>query len=168
MRIGIAGTGRMGSQIALRLLEVGHSVVVWNRTPDKTAPLVQAGAVAAASPADLARDAETVLTILTDARALHAVYDGPTGLLAGALTGKLVIEMSTVQPADERALAARVRAAGATFVECPVGGTTGPARQGKLLGLAGGAAADIARAKPCWTSCAAGSRPLATSVRAPP
>jgi 3-hydroxyisobutyrate dehydrogenase len=148
MRIGIAGTGKMGSQIALRLIEVGHSVVVWNRTADKTAPLVQAGAVVAASPADLARDVETVLTILTDARALHAVYDGPEGLIAGNLAGKLVIEMSTVQPADERALAAKIRAAGAAFVECPVGGTTGPARQGKLLGLAGGAAADIARAKP--------------------
>jgi 3-hydroxyisobutyrate dehydrogenase len=148
MRIGIAGTGKMGSQIALRLIEVGHEVTVWNRSSAKLAPLIAAGATAAATPAALTRTVDMVLTILTDARALGAVYDGATGLLAGELAGKLVIDMSTVQPGDERALSVKVRAAGAAFIECPVGGTTGPARQGKLLGLAAGAANDIARAKP--------------------
>ena len=69
-------------------------------------------------------------------------------MLAGNVAGKLVIDMSTVQPGDMQALANKVTGKGATFVECPVGGTTGPARQGKLLGLAGGAAADVARAQP--------------------
>ncbi len=148
MRIGIAGLGRMGAAIGLRLIECGHELVVWNRSADKIAPLVAAGAKAAASPAALAGGVETIITILTNADALAAVYDGPAGVLAGRLDGKLVIEMSTVQPHDEIALAAKVRGAGAAFVECPVGGTTGPARQGKLLGLAGGEAADIARARP--------------------
>ena len=148
MRIGIAGLGRMGAAIGLRLMETGHELVVWNRSPDKTNPLIEAGAKLAASPAELAARVDTVITILTNADALAAVYGDASGLLAADLKGKLVIEMSTVQPHDEIALAAKVRAAGATFVECPVGGTTGPARQGKLLGLAGGDASDIARARP--------------------
>jgi 3-hydroxyisobutyrate dehydrogenase len=147
MHIGIAGVGRMGAAIALRLIEVGHQVSVWNRTSDKTAPLAAAGARVAATPSVLASEADVVLTILTNAAAQSAVYDGPDGILAGKVSSKLIIDMSTVQPAEVAALAARVRAKGACFVECPVGGTTGPARQGKLLGLAGGNAADVARAR---------------------
>jgi 3-hydroxyisobutyrate dehydrogenase len=147
MHIGIAGVGRMGAAIALRLIEVGHQVSVWNRTSDRTAPLQSAGARVAATPAALANEADVVLTILTNAAAQSAVYDGPDGILAGKVSSKLIIDMSTVQPAEVAALAARVRAKGACFVECPVGGTTGPARQGKLLGLAGGNAADVARAR---------------------
>jgi 3-hydroxyisobutyrate dehydrogenase len=121
---------------------------VWNRTPEKTKPLTEAGARAAASPAELAKDVDVVITILTDANAIDSVYRGPSGLLSADLAGKLVIEMSTVRPGTEVALADEVRAKGAAFVECPVGGTTGPARTGKLIGLAGGTPEDVARAKP--------------------
>ena len=148
MHIGVAGLGRMGSAIAARLMEVGHQVTVWNRSADKMKPLAQAGAKVAASPAELVGQVETVVTILTDRAAIAAVYEGPAGLLAGNAKGKLFIEMSTVQPETEIALAEKVRAKGATFVECPVGGTVGPARDGKLLGVAGGTAEDFARAKP--------------------
>jgi 3-hydroxyisobutyrate dehydrogenase len=148
MLIGVAGVGKMGTAIALRLLEVGHAVSVWNRTQGKVEALARAGAEVAASAAALADRNETIITILSNAEAQRGVYDGPAGVLAGALAGKLVIDMSTVQPQDERALAAKVAGKGAHFVECPVGGTTGPARQGKLLGLAGGEAADIERARP--------------------
>ena len=148
MHIGVAGLGRMGSAIAARLMEVGHQVTVWNRSADKTKPLAQAGAKVAASPAELVGLVETVVTILTDRAAIAAVYEGPSGLLAGNAKGKLFIEMSTVQPEVEVALADKVRAKGATFLECPVGGTVGPARDGKLLGVAGGTAEDFARAKP--------------------
>jgi 3-hydroxyisobutyrate dehydrogenase len=129
-------------------LEVGHKVTVWNRSADKTRPLADAGAGVAATPAELAGRSETIITILTDAAAIDQVYHGSSGLLAGDVAGKLFVEMSTVQPATEVALAAKVRAKGAAFVECPVGGTTGPARQGKLIGLVGAEAADAARAKP--------------------
>ncbi len=148
MRIGVAGLGRMGSAIARRLLEQGHEVTVWNRSPGKTAPLVAAGAKEAASAAELARGVEAVITILTDAAAIEAVYGGPAGLLAGEPAGKLFIEMSTVRPETEVALAQKVTAAGGIFVECPVGGTVGPALQGKLIGLAGGEPTAFARAKP--------------------
>jgi 3-hydroxyisobutyrate dehydrogenase len=147
MHIGIAGVGRMGAAIALRLMDVGHQVTVWNRTVDKTTPLANAGAKLVATPSLLASGADAIVTILTHADAQAAVYDGADGILAGKIAGKMVIDMSTVQPAQMAALAAKVRARGASFVECPVGGTTGPARQGKLLGLAGGNAADVTRAR---------------------
>jgi 3-hydroxyisobutyrate dehydrogenase len=148
VNVGIAGTGRMGSAIASRLLGQGHAVAVWNRTSAKTAPLVAAGAKAAGSPAELAAAAETIITILTDTAAIDAAYRGPSGLLSGDVKGKLFVEMSTVRPETERALAESVRAKGAALVECPVGGTTGPAREGKLFGFVGAADADLARAKP--------------------
>ena len=148
MQIGIAGIGKMGAAIAARLIELGHQVTVWNRSSEKTKPLADAGAQVAQEPADLARSAEAIITILTDAAAIETVYGGPGGLLAADVNGKLFIEMSTVQPQTQITLAEKVRAKGAAFVECPVGGTTGPARQGKLIGLAGGSEADFARAKP--------------------
>src|SRR5262245_30263586 len=148
MQIGVAGLGRMGAAIAARLVEVGHTVSGWNRSAEKGRALTNAGVTLAETPAALADGAEVVISILTDAAAIEAVYGGATGLLAGEQTGKLFIEMSTVRPQTEVALAARVRAAGAGFVECPVGGTVGPARQGKLIGLMGGEPADAARARP--------------------
>jgi 3-hydroxyisobutyrate dehydrogenase len=148
MRVGVAGLGRMGSAIAARLMDVGHEVTVWNRSVEKTKPLAQAGAKVAATPADLASRVEAVVTSLTDRDALAAVYEGRSGLLVGNIDGKLFVEMSTVRPETEVALAEKVRAKGGVFVECPVGGTVGPARQGKLLGVAGGRPEDIARARP--------------------
>src|SRR5580704_14562227 len=148
MQIGVAGLGAMGSAIAARLLEVGHQVTVWNRTAAKTKPLADAGAKVAASPTALAAASEAIITILTDNAAIDAVYSGPSGLLSGTVNGKLFIEMSTVPPKVETALAPKVQGKGAVFVECPVGGSTAPARQGKLLGLMGAEPADAARARP--------------------
>jgi 3-hydroxyisobutyrate dehydrogenase len=148
MQIGVAGIGAMGAAVAARLMEVGHQVTVWNRNADKTKPLTAAGAKVAASPAALASACEAVITLLTDGTAIDAVYNGPNGLLSGDVKGKLFIEMSTVAPKIETDLAPKVRAKGAAFVECPVGGSTTPARQGKLLGLMGAEPADAARAKP--------------------
>jgi 3-hydroxyisobutyrate dehydrogenase len=138
----------MGAAIAAHLIEVGHEVTVWNRAPEKAKPLADAGAKVAKSPAELAAQVEAVVTILTNKDALAAVYEHPHGLLAADAKGKLFVEMSTVQPHDEVALAEKVRAKGGIFVECPVGGTVGPARQGKLLGVAGGTKEDFERAKP--------------------
>jgi 3-hydroxyisobutyrate dehydrogenase len=155
MNIGVAGLGRMGAAIATRLLNVGHKVTVWNRTPNKIKPLAAAGAAIAVDPAELAAGVGTIITVLTDSASLAAVYEGPRGLLTGAATEKLFIDMSTVEPDTVIALAKNVRARGGMFLDCPVGGTVGPAREGKLLGMAGGAEADFARAKPvladlCW------------------
>src|SRR3984893_8670421 len=148
MEIGLIGTGRMGSAMGERLIDLGHRLTVWNRTPDKARGLLRRGATLAPSPAAVANSSELTLTILTDAKAIEAVYDGPQGLLSGDIVGKLFVDMSTVAPETIRALAARVHAKKAALLECPVGGTVGPAREGKLLGMAGGNAADFARAKP--------------------
>lgn len=148
MQVGLAGVGKMGAAIAAHLMEVGHQVTVWNRTADKVKPVAAAGAKVAKTPAELASAAEVIITVVTDAGAIDGVYGGPQGLLAGNIKGKLFVEMSTVRPETQKALAEKVRAKGAAFVECPVGGSIGPARQGKLLGLCGAEPADFARAKP--------------------
>ena len=110
--------------------------------------MLEAGATSAPTPAALAAGAEAVITILTDAAAIQDVYNGERGLLSGDVRGKLFIEMSTVQPETEVALARQVAATGADLVECPVGGTVGPALSGKLLGLVGGTAEAVERARP--------------------
>ena len=142
MRIGIAGTGRMGAAIAARLAALGHEVTAWNRTAAKARAL---GLSVSDTPEALAAGAETIVTSLSDAAAVRAVYDG---LLSGQVGGKLFIEMSTVRPETQRALATRISTLGGCFVECPVGGSVGPAREGKLFGFAGGAPADVERARP--------------------
>jgi len=138
----------MGAAMAQRLMNVGHEVTVWNRSPEKTMPLAEAGAKVAGTPRELAAGSELVITILTDAAAIEATYGGDSGLLAGDVKGKLFVEMSTVRPEAEEKLAATVKAKGAALVDCPVGGSTAPARDGKLFGFAGGEDADVARAKP--------------------
>jgi 3-hydroxyisobutyrate dehydrogenase len=147
MKLGIAGTGKMGSAIARRLLSLGHEVTVWNRTQERAQPLLKDGAKWAATPAAVTAASEAVITILTDAKALDDVYFAGDGLLSQGAQGKLFIEMSTVPPAKQQEMGPRVKAMGASYVECPVGGTTGPAAQGKLFGFAGGDAQDLERAK---------------------
>ena len=132
----------MGAAIAARLASLGHEMIVWNRTADKARAT---GLPVAATPRELAERAEVTISILTDAKAVEQVYGE---MLAGNLKGKLFIEMSTVRPHTQKALSAKVLASGAKLVECPVGGTIGPAREGKLFGFAGGEAADVARARP--------------------
>src|SRR5690349_6839464 len=141
MKIGIAGIGKMGAGIASRLASVGHEMMVWNRSADKAKAT---GLKVAATPADLAAGSDVVISILADAAAVNAVFDQ----MKPAMKGKLFIDMSTVRPEVCKALAAKVKAAGGTFVECPVGGTVGPAKEGKLFGFVGGEPADVARAKP--------------------
>src|SRR5246127_923487 len=114
MRVGVAGIGKMGAAIAARLIEVGHEVVVWNRTPDKAKAVP--GATIAATPAELTRQSEAIITILTDGAAIEAVYHGPAGLLSGDASGKLFIEMSTVPPKVETTLAPKVATKNADFV----------------------------------------------------
>lgn len=148
MNIGILGIGRMGAAIGQRLLDQGHALTVWNRSPDKAQALVERGAQLAKTPAEVVSRSDITLSILTDAKAIEAVYAGPGGVLSTPLDGKLLIEMSTVRPATQIALAQRIRDKKGAMVECPVGGTVGPARDGKLLGLVGGEAPDVERARP--------------------
>src|ERR1700730_4035002 len=135
MKIGVCGTGRMGSSMAQRLMSVGREIGVWNRNSAKTRPLTEAGAKPFASPADLADGCEVVVVMLLNDAATEAVYRGPNGILRSKLAGKLVIDMSTIRPDTMKSSGASVLEQGAAFVECPVGGSTGPAKEGKLLRL---------------------------------
>src|SRR5262245_21742315 len=123
MKIGVCGTGRMGSSIAQRLMSVGHDVAVWNRNPTKMQPLTEAGARAFASPAELVENCEATIVMLLNDTASDAVYRGPSGILKATLEGRLIIDMSTVRPDTMRAVGASVSQHGAAFVECPVGGS---------------------------------------------
>src|ERR1700738_2582406 len=138
----------MGSSIAQRLMSVGHEIGVWNRNSAKTRPLTEAGAKPFASAADLADGCEVVVVMLLNDAATEAVYRGPNGILRSKLAGKLVIDMSTVRPDTMKSNGASVLEQGAAFVECPVGGSTGPAKEGKLFGLVGGTKTDVTRALP--------------------
>jgi 3-hydroxyisobutyrate dehydrogenase len=142
MKIGIAGTGRMGAAMAGRLAGLGHDMTVWNRSADKARAL---GLKLADSPAALAGASEALISMLGDAAAVETVY---AQMLAGDVKGRLFIDMSTVRPEASRKIDALVKRKGGAFVECPVGGTVGPAKEGKLFGFAGGEPADVARARP--------------------
>jgi 3-hydroxyisobutyrate dehydrogenase len=148
MKIGVCGTGRMGSSIAQRLMAVGHEIGVWNRNSAKTKPLTDAGAKLFASPADLVEGCEAVVVMLLNDAATEAVYRGSNGILKSRLAGKLLIDMSTVRPETMISIGNSVAQQGATFVECPVGGSTTPAKEGKLFGLVGGAAENVTKAMP--------------------
>lgn len=147
-RIGILGTGRMGTAIARRLVETGHAVSVWNRTPGRVAEAAKAGATPAATLAELVDNADVLISSLTDFDALWQVYGGADGVLANDIAGRLCIEMSTILPDEQQKLAQAVRGHGADYVECPVGGTVAPALKGQLLGFAGGDTKDWDRARP--------------------
>ena len=141
MKIGVAGMGKMGAAIAARLASVGHDVAVGNRTPEKARAT---GLKMEQTPAELAAASDAVVSIVADAAAVNSVY----AQMLPAMRGRLFIEMSTVRPEVSKALADKVRSAGGALVECPVGGTTGPAKEGKLFGFVGGEAADVVRARP--------------------
>ena len=145
MNVGIAGIGKMGAAIGSRLLSLGMPVTVWNRTAERAQPLLDTGARWAESPKDLAESVDVVITLLTNEAALDDVYGSESGLLAGQVHDKVFIDMSTVRPAKPQEMAQRAQAVQARFLECPVGGSVGPAKEGKLLGFVGGDAQDLQR-----------------------
>lgn len=146
--LGFVGLGVMGGQMARRLIDKGHTVTGYNRTREKARWLVDAGMRWADSPRDVAREADIVLSMVTDTKALHAIADGPDGILAGLKTQQVWIDISTVSPATSRALAARVRAIGADMVDAPVSGSVITLQQGKLSVMVGGRAETFARVLP--------------------
>ena len=142
--VAFIGVGAMGGRMARRLLDAGHEVSVWNRTPEKAEPLVEAGAMTAASPAEAARRAEVVITMVADPAALQAVSEGPEGIAAAANT---VLEMSTVGPAAN----ARLQDAlppDAGLLDAPVLGSLSEAEAGTLQIFVGGSEALLEQVRP--------------------
>lgn len=135
--VAVIGLGAMGARFAGRFLEAGHEVLVWNRTPEKAEELVSRGASAAASPAEAARNAEAVVTVVSDPEALRAVTEGPDGIAAGANASTTVIEMSTVGPRAVRWLETALPP-GVGLLDAPVLGSLSEAEAGTLLVFVGG------------------------------
>jgi 3-hydroxyisobutyrate dehydrogenase/2-hydroxy-3-oxopropionate reductase len=134
--IGVVGLGAMGARIAGRLADAGNDLVVWNRGPARAKPLVERGAIAAETPAEAARKAEAVITMVADPAALAAVTEGPDGLVAGAADGTTVIQMSTVSPAATERLASQLP--GDAMLDSPVLGSVGEVEAGTLKVFVGG------------------------------
>ncbi|HET7445756.1 MAG TPA: NAD(P)-dependent oxidoreductase [Solirubrobacterales bacterium] len=147
-RIGFIGLGVMGRPMAENLLADGHELVVSSRSPEPVAALEAAGATAAATPAEAVRGADVAITMLPDGAAVAAVTEGEDGILAAAVPGTLLIEMSTIAPAQARELAARGAERGLAVLDAPVSGGDVGARSASLSIMVGGAAADFERALP--------------------
>lgn len=137
-RVGFAGLGAMGAGIAGRLLDAGHQVVGWNRTRSRAEPLLGRGLAWADSPRELAAGTDVVLSMVTNTAALEAVADGPDGMLAGLRSGSVWCDLSTVAPEVSQALAGRVAATGARFLDCPVSGSPATLAAGQMSVMVGG------------------------------
>ena len=138
MRVGFCGAGAMGAPMVRRLLAAGHEVLVWNRTAARLRDLVASGAREASTPAALADECEIVCLCVYDARAVDDVVFGEHGV-AGSRRLKVLVDHSSIPPAETRDMAARLAAAnGAIWIDAPVSGGTGGAEQGTLAIMAGG------------------------------
>jgi len=147
--LGYIGIGLMGRPMTLRLLDAGYRVTVWNRSRDKLAPVLSRGAVAADSPAQVARAAEVVMVCVTDQRSVHEVLFGPAGVAAGGSPGKVVVDFSSIAPAAAREYAARLeRECAMGLVDAPVSGGVPGAEKGTLAIMAGWRVEHVERVRP--------------------
>lgn len=147
MKIGIVGTGRMGTAIAQRLLDRGHEVLAWNRTAHRAHAAHEAGARWTPGLRDLVRECEILVSFLSDDEAVKQVYLGDGGILSAAVRGRLFLEMSTVRPHAHVPIATALDRAGAQFLECPVSGSVAAAASGTLTGFASGDPDAFSRAR---------------------
>jgi 3-hydroxyisobutyrate dehydrogenase-like beta-hydroxyacid dehydrogenase len=146
--LGYIGLGAMGSRMANRLLDKGHTVTGFNRTRSKAQWLIDRGMAWGDSPKAVAQAADVIFVMVTDSKALEGVADGPDGLLAGLRPGQVVIDMSTVSPAVSRTVAEKVRKLNADMVDAPVSGSVATLEAGKLTVMVGGKRATFDRIKP--------------------
>lgn len=147
MKIGFVGLGIMGRPMALNLIKGGHTVTVWARRAESMQPLLEAGAVAAASPAEAARGNELLVSMVADAPDVAEVM---RSVAQGASPGLVAVDMSTIAPAAARAIHAELAAAGVDFMDAPVSGGEVGAIAGTLSIMAGGSAAAFATAHPAF------------------
>ncbi len=146
MKIGIIGFGKMGAAIAARLVECGHEVVAWSRDIQKVE--ISNIAVAASTPQQVIQKSDVIISILANDEATERAYFGEDGICNARLDGKIVIEMCTMLPERAKQLCQAVLGADGAFLECPVGGTVKPARDGALVGMAAGDPTTFDKVKP--------------------
>jgi 3-hydroxyisobutyrate dehydrogenase len=153
-QIAVLGTGRMGAPIARNLLAAGFAVAVWNRTPGRARELADAGARLAASPADAAGSADVVLTMLADGDAVDHAMTGPEGAVAALRAGSAWIQMATVGVNWTQDFSALAQDHAVEYVDAPVSGSDGPARDAQLVVLASGTEAARPRVQPVFDAIA--------------
>jgi 3-hydroxyisobutyrate dehydrogenase len=136
MKIAVLGLGLMGSAVALRLRRQGFDVRGWNRSPEKAGDLEDQGLPLAAGAQAAIDAADLVMLLLSDAQAIAGTLFAPGS--PAALEGRIVVQMGTISPAESRAIAERVAAAGGDYLEAPVLGSLPEAREGRLIVMAGG------------------------------
>lgn len=139
----------MGLPMCRRLLAAGYPLTVWNRNPQKCAPLVAAGARQVATPAQLCEHADLVLLCLANTEVVREVVFAADGIAQGARAGQLLLDLSSLEPSATREMAAMLaRDTGMAWVDAPVSGGTPGAESGSLAIMVGGEAADIERVRP--------------------
>ena len=138
MKIGICGAGKMGSEITKRLIDCNQDITVWNRTQSKASLLIEHGAKVASNISELIMSSDIIISIMGDDIALDYVYSSIDGFINNNLSNKIIIELSTTSVEKIQSLQQIVTKLNGEFIECPVGGSTKPARDGNLLGLVGG------------------------------
>ena len=147
--LAFAGIGLMGLPMTRRLLAAGYPLTLWNRTPDKCAPLLELGAHRVENPAELCRDASVVMLCLANTEVVREVVFGPGGIVEGARPGQLLVDFSSLEPAATREMAAELEArTGMRWVDAPVSGGTPGAEAGTLAIMAGGREEDVERVRP--------------------
>ena len=148
MKVGIVGLGRMGTAMSDRLRQNSVDVVGWDQNANTNKTLAASGLPIAANARAVAAQSDVVISIITEDHGVRRIFTGSQGFLSGDVTGKLFIEMSTLQPMTGRELAPQVEAKGARLIESPVLGTIPQVRDGKLFALVGGREEDLERARP--------------------
>lgn len=152
MRLGFIGLGAMGRPMAGHLLMAGHQVSVWARRADAAKPLIDAGAIFCATPAEVARQSEIVFTIVTAGEDVEHVALGPQGLIEGFATGSILVDMSTIAPGMARSIAERLAARGVDMLDAPVSGGELGAIAATLAIMVGGKAAALERVRPLFAA----------------
>ncbi len=143
MTVGFLGLGLMGQPMALNLVRAGTPLIVWNRTPERTVPLREAGATIAGTPADVVAAADVVFLMLAGPDAIDAVLS-----TVPDLGDTILVHMGTTSPAYSEQLGDAVRSAGGRYLEAPVSGSRRPAEEGRLVAMLAGDPDDLARVRP--------------------
>lgn len=134
MKIGLIGTGLMGQPMALKLLEAGSSVIVYNRTASKLQPLQEAGAIAADTPESVLQEADCIILMLTDANAIQEMLLGEN---TSSLKNRTIIQMGTIAPQESKTICNSITKAGGEYLEAPVLGSIPQVKTGELIVMVG-------------------------------
>lgn len=148
MKVAFIGMGTMGAPMALNILKGGHQVTVHNRTREKEKPVADAGASQAESPKEAAAGADIIITCVSDTPDVETVILGEEGVIFGASSGSMIVDMSTISPTATRDIAETLLKNDIKMIDAPVSGGSEGAQNGTLAIMIGGEAADVRRAMP--------------------